>query len=60
MNKLEGPRMEVRGVGRNNPVIQERDNGDLYQCSDSGNRRFQSQDTLNVERLLLLNRLIGE
>lgn len=28
--------MEVRRVGRNNPVIQERDSGDLYQCSDSG------------------------
>jgi len=47
----------VRGVGRNNPVIQVSGSGDLYQCSDSGDRRFQIQDTLNVERLLL-NRLV--
>lgn len=32
--------------------------GDLYQCSESGDRRLQIQDTLNVERLLLLNRLV--
>lgn len=34
------------------------DSSDLYQYSDSGNRRFQIQDTLNVKRLLLLNRLV--
>lgn len=48
MHKLEGPGVEVRWVGRNHPVTQVSDSSDLYQYSDSGNRRFQIQDTLNV------------
>lgn len=52
VTKLEAPRVEVKGVGRSNPVIQVSDSGNWHQCSDSGDGEISDSGYLAYRKMV--------